>query len=65
MIYNSNSMEENAALQTAAKMCAAARTAPKAHGKDTLHVFVLDGEEKENLAKKMETVGEREMGEKA
>lgn len=64
MLYQSSSMERQAALQTAAKMCAAARTAPKAHGKDTLHVFVLDGEDKERLAQKMEAVGEREMGDK-
>ena len=64
MIYNSSTMEEQAALQTAARMCAAARTAPKAHGKDTIHTLVLTGEEKELLAKKMEEVGLREMGEK-
>lgn len=64
MRYNSTQLEEQAALQTAARMCAAARTAPKAHGKDTLHTFVLTGEEKEMLAKKMEEVGTREMGEK-
>ncbi len=50
-----------AAIQTAARMCAAARTAPKAHGKDTLHTYVLTGEDKEALARKMEEVGLREM----
>lgn len=45
-------------------MCAAARTAPKAHGKDTLHIFALTGEEKEKLAQTMELVGKREMGDK-
>lgn len=64
MIFDRNTMEEQAALQTAARMCAAARTAPKAHGKDTLHTFVLTGEEKEQLARKMEEVGLREMKEK-
>lgn len=44
MIYDSNYLEEQAVPQTAARMCAAARTAPKAHGKDTLHTFVLTGE---------------------
>lgn len=43
-------------------MCAAARTAPKAHRKDTLHTLVLTGDEKEMLAPKMEKVGTREMG---
>ena len=43
-------------------MCAAARTAPKAHGKDTMHTLILTGDEKEQLAKKMEEFGIREMG---
>lgn len=33
MLYESDYLEEQAALHTAEKMCAAARTAPKAHGK--------------------------------
>ena len=63
MRYESQEMEQRAALQTAARMCAAARTAPKGHGKDTLHTYVLTGEDKEVLAAKMEQVGLREMGE--
>ena len=62
MLYESDYLEEKAALNTAAKMCAAARTAPKAHGKDTLHTLVLTGDEKELLTQKMEEVGMREMG---
>ena len=62
MRYEGQEMELRAALQTAAKMCAAARTAPKAHGKDTLHTCVLTGEDKEVLACRMERVGLREMG---
>lgn len=64
MLYKSDYLEEQAVLQVIAKMCAAARTAPKAYGKDTLHTFVLTGEEKEKLAQKMEEVGQREMGDK-
>lgn len=64
MLYKSDYLEEQAALHTAEKMCAAARTAPKAHGKDTLHTFVLTGDEKEQLAKTMEEIGTREMGDK-
>lgn len=64
MLYKSDYLEEKAALQTAAKMCAAARTAPKAHGRDTLHTFVLTGDEKEALAQKMEEIGIRKMGDK-
>ena len=62
MRYESQEMEQRAALQTAARMCAAARTAPKGHGRDTLHTYVLTGEDKEALAAKMEQVGLREMG---
>lgn len=62
MLYQSHYLEEKAVLNTAAKMCAAARTAPKGHGKDTLHTLVLTGDEKERLAQKMEEVGTREMG---
>lgn len=64
MMYNCTYAEEQAVLQTAFRMCAAARTAPKANGRDTLHAFVLTGEEKEALAQKMEEIGTREMGDK-
>lgn len=64
MLFKSNELEGQAVMQTAARMCAAARTVPKAHGKDTIHTFVLTGEEKEKLALKMEEVGTREMGDK-
>lgn len=62
MLYQSDYLEEQAVLHTAEKMCAAARTAPKGHGKDTLHTLVLTGREKEQLVRKMREVGEREMG---
>ena len=65
MVYNSNTMEDQAVLQTAAQMCAAARTAPKAHGKDTIHTLVLTGEDKELLAQKMEQIGQEIMGDKS
>ena len=62
MCHESGEMEMQAVMQTAARMCAAARTAPKGHGRDTLHTLVLTGEDKEALARKMEEVGLREMG---
>ena len=62
MIYQNTQMEEQAVLQTAARMCAAARTAPKAHGKDTIHTLVLTGEDKDQLAKEMESLGYELMG---
>lgn len=64
MLYRGEEMEERAVLQAAAEMCAAARTAPKAHGKDTLRTVVLIGDEKEELARVMERIGEREMGDR-
>ena len=64
MIYQSTALEQQAALQTASAMCAAARTAPKGHGKDTIHTLVLTGGDKERLAGKMEEVGRRLMGDK-
>ena len=57
MIYESNKMEEQAVLQTAAKMCAAARTAPKSRGMDSIVTLVLTGQEKEVLADKMDEIG--------
>lgn len=60
MLYGSNEMEGKALLQVAAEMCAAARTAPKATGKDTIYTMVLTGKEKELLAQKMDEIGERE-----
>lgn len=62
MIYQSNAMEEQAILQTAARMCASARTAPKAQGKDTIYTLDLTGEDKERLAEKMEVLGHELMG---
>ena len=60
MKYLSESMEEQAVLQTAAQMCAAARTAPKTRGKDHIQTIVLTGEDKELLAQAMERIGQRE-----
>ena len=64
MVHHSKELEQQFALQTAAAMCTAARTAPKGHGKDPIHTLVLTGEDKERLAEKMEEVGKRMMGEK-
>ena len=62
MIYQSNQMEETALLATAAAMCAAARTAPKGKGIDTIETLVLTGAEKDALADKMEEIARREFG---
>ncbi|MGN0980583.1 MAG: ferredoxin domain-containing protein [Candidatus Avoscillospira sp.] len=65
MLYESKQMEEQAVLQTAAQMCAAARTAPKATGKDQIVTYVLTGAEKDQLADQMDAFGLREFGENA
>lgn len=58
MRYESRELEERSVLATAAKMCAAARTAPKARGIDRIETLVLTGEEKDKLADKMEEIFE-------
>lgn len=60
MIYSEKTMEEKAALDTAAKMCAAARTAPKGQGKDRILTLVLTDKDKDDLADKMDEVYLRE-----
>jgi len=63
MIYTAKQMEEQAIMETASRMCAAARTAPKACGIDNILTLVLTGAEKDTLADKMEEVALREFGE--
>ena len=65
MIYSQSDMENTAILQTAARMCAAARTAPKAHGADSIVTLVLTGPDKDRLAQAMEAHGLRHPEEKA
>lgn len=60
MIFNSEELEKESVLNTARKMCVAARTAPKAKGVDNIVTSVLIGNEKENLADLMEAIAERE-----
>ena len=54
MRYDSKKLEEKAVLDTAARLCAAARTAPKTRGIDFIRTCVLTGEEKEALAQEMD-----------
>lgn len=60
MIYQSEQMEKQAILQTAAHMCAAARTAPKTRGIDGIVTLVLTEKEKDALEEKMQEIAERE-----
>lgn len=53
MLYDSKTIEEEAVLEAARRMCAAARTAPKAKGRDILITLVLTGQEKSDLADMM------------
>lgn len=64
MRYDTTQLEEQALLNTAARMCAAARTAPKARGIDNILTLVLTGLEKDALADKMLEVALREFGDK-
>lgn len=57
MIYNSEDMEMRAVLEAAARMCAAARTAPKARGFDYIHTLTLTGADKDAVADEMERIG--------
>ena len=58
MIYDSNTLEQEALLETARRMCAAARTAPKAKGIDNILTLVLTGEDKDRVADEMERLAE-------
>ena len=57
MFYNSEDMECRAALDAAARVCAAARTAPKARGIDNIHTAVLTDADKDAVAETMERLG--------
>src|SRR5271157_1256940 len=57
MIAKSKELEQKAVEEVAALMCAAARTAPKAHGTDNLSTLVVTGKDKDRLAKEMKRIG--------
>jgi uncharacterized ferredoxin-like protein len=57
MIVDSVSAEEEALLIVAKLMVAAARTAPKTRGEDSIHTAIVTGEEKDDLVKTMEELG--------
>ena len=58
MIINSQKAEEQAILNLAYAVCAAARTAPKACGIDHMDTAVLTGEDKQLLADEIRRLGE-------
>ena len=57
-MIQSKDIEQQAIMNVAQAMCAAARTAPKAMGVDNLFVCILSGGEIEKLAVEMERLGE-------
>lgn len=57
MIKSMNQCEYEATLQVADLMVAAAKTAPKGSGKDTVEACVLTGEDKDRLANAMRELG--------
>lgn len=58
MKIESRVAEEEAILQVAREMCAAARTAPKACGVDRLDSAILTGEDKDALSAEMRRIAE-------
>lgn len=58
MFIKGSFAEKNALLNTAEKMCAAAKTAPKAKGVDKIVTAIITGDEKEALAAMMKKYGE-------
>ena len=49
MLYDEATCERAAVMETAYRMCAAARTAPKARGIDHIATMVVTGDEKETV----------------
>ena len=58
MLYNERDLRQTQALDIAQKMLVAARTAPKGKGIDVVECAVIDGDDRETLARTMEAIGE-------
>jgi uncharacterized ferredoxin-like protein len=58
MIIDSGNAEADAALIVAKLMIVAARTAPKAHGEDSIKTAIVTEEDKTRLSEKMKEIGE-------
>ena len=56
MIYTSDNIEKEALFEVAKLMAAAARTAPKAKGVDTILTLILDGTDKDAVADEMRRI---------
>jgi uncharacterized ferredoxin-like protein len=60
MFYQGSEVEKNAIMDTAERMCVAARTAPKAKGIDYIVTAILTDSDKDNLAAEIDKIGYRE-----
>ena len=58
MIYSSDVIEKEALLDAAKLMAAAARTAPKAKGVDTILTMIVDGEQKDSISAEMRKIAD-------
>lgn len=56
MIHKGEDAERRSALAVADKMAAAAKTAPKGCGRDTIVTYILDGEDKDTLSSHMRDI---------
>lgn len=59
-IVNEESLRNDQIKDIAGKMMVAARTAPKAKGRDNLEILCVDGDELKTLSKQMSKIAERE-----
>lgn len=59
-MISSDDAEKNAVMQVAGLMCAAARTAPKGRGIDNIVTGIVDGDEKNSIARRMLKKGKEE-----
>ncbi|MCK5680394.1 ferredoxin [bacterium] len=60
MIVFDKDLEKDAVVEIARLMAAAARTAPKGKGVDTITTALLTGDDKNRVAKRMEMIGKKE-----
>ena len=61
MIISSEDAERDAVLSAARLMVTAARTAPKAGGRDSITAAILIGDDKEKLADELEKMGKEKV----
>lgn len=58
MLLFDRQIEEDGLLAVARQICIAARTAPKAKGKDLIVTAVVSGEEKDSICRRMRQIGD-------